>query len=723
MGLNVTRLVALVALSATALAACARRSALEPYPGAPIVLISVDTLRADHVGAYGATSAVTPHLDALARESVLFEATYAHVPLTLPAHASMFTGLLPPRHGVRDNVGFTLKDETKTLAARLKAAGYATGGAVSAYVLRRQTGIDQGFDYFEDALELDSPTENLGDLQRDGAVAVDALDRWIKEHAATPLLAFLHLYEPHSPYKPPDRYAHLTSRYDGEVAYADELVGRFLDRLKTHGLYDRAIVVVTADHGEGLNQHGEEEHGIFLYGESVHVPLIVRLPQGRLGGKRIGGPVAQVDIAATLLDLAGLRADGLDGVSLRRVMDGAKTPEKPVYAETLYPRYHFGWSELYSVTDGRYRFIRAPRRELYDLAVDRAETRNIAETKAAAVQAMDAWLARTVDTTKLAAPEAVPADQIEKLQALGYIGSTPSATLQGDLADPKDKIGVYQDLKRALALKAGGKDVEALAAFQSVVRDNPTLLDAWEHMGYLLIRMNRTKEGIAAVEKALKMDPGRMTAHLALARVFALGGDMKRATTHAELASAKNPGQGNEVLAQIMMERGDPARAAEFARKSLADDDRRIMSHFILGVVAQKAGRCEEALVSFGKAEDIKRLQKRAVVRNLHANAADCLARLGREAEAEKQFLAEIQEIPASESGRVGLAMLYRSQGRDGEARAVLADLIKSIPNPTADSYWTVVRTLSVLGDVEAARDWITRARARFPSDPRFRGA
>jgi arylsulfatase A-like enzyme/Tfp pilus assembly protein PilF len=696
-----------------------RKPSIVVAPGAPVVVISIDTLRADHLPLYGYQQGSTPQLDTLGRQGIVFDDLVSHCPLTLPAHASMLTGLLPPHHGVRDNIGFSLEDTHKTLATRFKAAGYKTGGAISAYVLRSQTGIAQGFEFFDDAVEIEGSTESLGTLQRDGSAAVEALAGWVDAHAGEPIFAFLHLYEPHSPYAPPERYARL-GPYDGEIAYADELVARFLDRLKARGIYDRAVIVVTSDHGEGLKQHGEEEHGIFLYREAVHVPFIVRLPGGARGGTRIAGTAAQADIPATLLDLAGIPATGLDGASLRPALLAGKATPHPVYSETLYPRYHFGWSELYSATEERFRYIRAPRPELYDVGQDPGETNNLVDSRASTVAAMDGWLGRLVGSGEVSAPEEVSADTREKLQALGYIGTGAAAPAKGALPDPKDKIGAYEGLKHALALRLAEKDQEAVEAFQRLLAENPAMLDAWESLGLTLIRMGRTREGIAAVDKALRLDPTRMTAHLALAKVYALEGKLDLAAKHAEVGSGKNPGQGNEMLAQVMMDRGDLARAAEFARKSVAADGKRIMSHFILGVIAQRAGRYEEALGHFRRAQEAKKLQKRTLVRNLHANAADCLARLGREQEAEQEFLAE---IPTSEAGRVGLAMLYRSQGRDDEARSVLGGLIAAQPRPSADAYFAVVRTFSILGDGMAAREWAARARAQFPNDRRFGGS
>ncbi len=696
-------------------AACRRPSPSATCSDCSVLLVSIDTLRADRLSAYGYAKGRTPHLDALAGRGIVFEEAYSHCPLTLPAHASLLTGLLPPHHGVRDNVGFTLGPEHRTLATRFKAAGYRTGGAVSAFVLRRQTGIAEGFEHYDDALESEGTVESLASVQRDGAVAVESLAGWIHGLGEARFFAFLHLYEPHTPYGPPERFRG-GDAYDGEVTYADELVGRLLERLKAR---ERLVVAVTADHGEGLGDHAEAEHGIFLYREAVRVPFLLRLPGGAGAGRRVASPVAQADIPATLLDLTGLPTDGLDGASLRDALGGGEPPARRVYSETLYPRYHFGWSELQAVTEGRFRFVRAPRPELYDLTRDPGEKQNVLGERPGAGAAMSDWLARQSEAFSIAAPEQVPAETREKLQALGYVGVSPTLTAPGELPDPKDKIGAYEELKKALALRQAQRDAEAVTAFRKVLADNPTMIDAWEMLGYTLIRMGRTKEGIAAVDRALRLDPLRTTAHLALAKVYALEGRDELAQKHAEVASGSNPAQGNEALAQLMMDKGDLARAAAYARRSVAADPDRVMSRFILGVVARSAGRCEEAVAEYRRAEAAKNRQKRVVVRGLHAQMGDCLARLGRDAEAEREFVAELEVIPHSEDARVGLAMLYRSQGRDAEARGALAALVAATPRPEA--YLKAVQTATILGDIEAARALASEARSRFPGDARFR--
>ena len=253
----------------------------------------------------------------------------------------------------------------------------ATGGAVSAYVLRHQTGIGQGFDFYEDALVIEGSLEAVGTVQRDGAVAVEALSKWVEGQHGKRVFAFLHLYEPHSPYAPPEGYRDLPSAYDGDVAYADALIGRFLDRLRSAGVLERAIVVLTADHGEGLGDHGEGEHGIFLYREALHVPLIVRLPGGVREEPSWAERCPRSTCPRRCWTWPACPPTAWTGVSLRGAIDAGKTTGAPVYSETLYPKHQFGWSDLYAVTEARLRYIRAPRPEVYDLGSDPGEKKNV----------------------------------------------------------------------------------------------------------------------------------------------------------------------------------------------------------------------------------------------------------------------------------------------------------------------------------------------------------
>ncbi|HKR65203.1 MAG TPA: sulfatase, partial [Thermoanaerobaculia bacterium] len=324
----------LLTFLALLLCAAACRPHETPVAHAPVILISIDTLRADHLPMFGYRGVATPNLDALRRDGILFTNAYAHAPLTLPSHTSVLTGLLPPANGVRNNIGYQLAPNVPTLGTMLRGAGYDTGAAVSAYVLRGSTGLRASFDFYEDAIE-NRPGTPTGSLQRPGSVTTNLAKQWIAQRGAKPFFFFLHLFEPHSPYEP---------TYDADIAAADRIAGDFIADLKARGIYDRAIVIFFSDHGEGLSQHGEPEHGIFLYREDIHVPLVVKLPSNARAGETIAHPVGLVDILPTIAQLTGVAAPAkIDGMSLL-----ASTADRQIYSETLYPRIHLGCSELRS---------------------------------------------------------------------------------------------------------------------------------------------------------------------------------------------------------------------------------------------------------------------------------------------------------------------------------------------------------------------------------------
>jgi choline-sulfatase len=598
---------AALVLGALVGAAGCRGSASGPFPDAPVVLVSIDTLRSDHLAAYGYTRGSTPTLDAIAREGIVFERVFSHCPLTLPAHSSMFTGLLPPHHGVRDNLGFALEGSHRTLATRFKGAGLPTGGAVSAYVLRRATGIAQGFDLYDDAAS--SSLESPGAQRRDGAVATEVLGRWIEGQAGRRFFAFLHLYEPHAPYTPPEQHRGFADPYDGTVAYADELLGRLVARLRSRGLLDRVILAVTSDHGEGLRDHGEQEHGFFLYREVVQVPLVLRLPGARGAGRRVSGLVAQADLAPTLLDLAGLPHDGMDGVSQRGALDTGKASSRSVYSETYFPRYHYGWSELMAVTEERYRYVRAPRAELFDLGEDAGEKRNVAGERASTAAAMEQWLEREVSPGEAAKPGEVSPETREALQALGYVGGAEAAPTGGPLADPKDKLGVYQAYREAMDARREGRTEEAIAQLRAVVADSPGMLDAWETLGSIFVGLGRDKEAEAAFDQLLRnagdhIPPHLQRTHLQVAKIERSRGDLPAAIASLRRALSLRPKDATAVslLGTYLTEAGRAREAVTFLEPHVKGDPPDLDVLTAYGVALAAAGRRQEALALFEQA-------------------------------------------------------------------------------------------------------------------------
>jgi arylsulfatase A-like enzyme/Tfp pilus assembly protein PilF len=647
-------------------------------PVGPIILISIDTLRADRLPAYGYTAGRTPAIDALATDGVLFEHAYTHSPQTLPAHTSILSGRLPFEHGVRDNVGFTVKGDEILLPQRLHDLGYATGAFVSSYVLRKQVGLTRGFDMYDDALPAAAPNRPLGQVQRPGAQTTDAAIAWLQQQTSDKLFLFLHLYEPHTPYAPPPEFAG-GNLYDGEVAYADTLVAHLISTLKTSGRYDNATIILLSDHGEGLGDHGEDEHGMFLYRETIQVPLIVKLPAGASGGRRVAEPVQHIDLVPTLMDLVGHPTQGtFRGRSLRPALmgDGA-LPTTGIYAETLSPRLHFGWSELYALTDDRYRFIRAPRDELYDLSTDPGELTSVIDTRAPVRAAMRQTLDAMIAGATIAAPSTVSDADRQRLAALGYVGTQRSASLStpGDaLPDPKDKRVVLQQYRRAAGFAAEGRWREATEGFRDVLRTDADMPDVWLQLAGAYDVMGQPAEALKAYREVVARHPGDAAGLMGAAASYVQLGQFDQARAHAELAVASAPAAAHELLARIALQQGDVARARQHAAAGVAADPTLPLPDIIEGLIFYNQGRFADAVGPLTRAT--RALSSRTEqVADVYYVLGDALARTERFAEAEAAFKQELSTFPKHLRARAGLAMMYGTTNRQSAAAAVIVEL------------------------------------------------
>lgn len=678
--------------------------------GGPIVVISVDTLRADRLPAYGYTRTRTPHIDRLVADGVLFENAYSHSPQTLPAHASILSGELPFEHGVRDNIGFSVKPGQRSLQQALAGHGYATGGFVSSYVLRRQTGIGQGFDVYDDALPAASPGAPLGLVQRPGADTMAAAAGWIDRQPSAKFFLFAHIYEPHTPYAPPARFP--GDPYDGEVAYADEIVGGLLDHLRTKNLYDAATIVLLSDHGEGLGDHGEDEHGLFLYRETIRVPLIIKLPAARGAGRRIADLVQHIDLLPTLLDIAGVgpRAS-LPGRSLAPVLDSTgELPEAQLYAESLSPRYHFGWSELYALSVDRYRYIRAPRDELYDVARDPGELTSVITQHQQVHEGMRRALDAILASATIETPSAVSEEDRRKLAALGYVSAAAAATLTGpgeDLADPKDKVGTLRKYRRAAQLAGDRKFAEATRLYRELLREDAGMTDVRLKLADAYERSGRLDEALAEYKHVIARNPRDPAALTGAAGTLMRLGRFEQARAHAELATGITPAVAHELLARIHVERGDADAARRAARLAQEADPSLPMPSFVEGLILHGRGEYAAAVPHLLTARQslASRTQQLGDVNYL---AGDSLARLERYGEAEPLLKAELVLFPNHTRARAGLAMLYRATGRDAEAERAIEDLLRSSPTP--EGYETAAQLWTMFG--EPRRAAAIRARA-----------
>jgi arylsulfatase A-like enzyme/Tfp pilus assembly protein PilF len=690
--------------------------------GGPIIFISIDTLRADRLPVYGYRGVQTPAIDALARDGIVFERAYAHAPQTLPSHASILSGRLPFETGVRDNVGFVLKPDQPLLPDLLRTAGYATGGAVSSFVLRKETGIGRGFDVYDSLMPEAAPDKPIGQIERRGGDTLAAATRWMAGLSSPRFFLFFHLYEPHKPYAPPERFK-AYAPYDGEIAWSDETVGRLVAWLKARGLYDTATIVLFSDHGEGLGDHGEQEHGLFLYDETIRSALVVKLPRGRRAGQRVTVPVQHIDLVPTALDLAGAPArPGLRGRSLRALLERGSddTGDAGFYAEALYGRYHYGWSELYALTDSRFRFIKAPRAELYDLERDPGERLNIAPDRAQAVAAMRSALDRLLSGASLDRPSAVSKEDLERLQALGYIGSQVdvSAASSDTLPDPKDKIGVLEAHRRVVELASSRAYGEAIALTRSILADNPAMKDLWLQLGVLQVRAGHLPEALDAFKRLVDVDPRDGASLVSVAQVLLQLGRLLEARDHAAAAlgllangAGADPDAAYEVLVKVALARRDGDEARRQAALAQRADATSPLPTYADARLLYDQGRFAEALPQFQAT--IKAIGARTIVlQDLYYYTGDTLARLGEEAAAASAFRTETRLSPENVRAHAGLAMLYRAGGQAAKADEVIAQMLRAVP--TEDGYAMAIRLRTVFGDRDKAAALRRDAVARF---------
>ena len=581
------------------------RGAAPTHPGAPLFLIVVDTLRSDHLPFYGYHGVETPALSALRQDAILFEKAYSHVPLTLPAHASLLTGTLPAIHGVLDNGGYRLDPSVPTLAEMLKQQGYATGAAVSSIVLAGTSGISRGFDFYDDAIEPSSPGQPVGYVRRAGDETAVLLIKWLDGVKQTRVFGFLHLYEPHAPCEPKEPFrSRYPNPYDGEVATADAIVGTFLDHLKKSGLYDRSMIVFLSDHGEGLGDHGESEHGVFLYRESIQVPLLVKLPKRdgeakpALAGTSVSVPVQLIDVVTTIgktLAVPGFHPPP-ETLSLIELASGARPPERRILAETFYPRIRFGWSELRSLVDGRWQYIEAPRPELYDLAKDPGERSNLVDGKPDPLRSMKVELEKR--KTAFKAPQSVDPEHAKKLASLGYLSMTSSPT-GGPAPDPKDEIATLQLLKEGLGLAAAGRFRESTETFEKLLARNPRIVDAWESYAQGLVQTGRPEKALEAIRKTVELSPPDRTNYLlSAANVCMQIGRFDEALEDADLAVSRGDTGGHEVKARAYLAKNDLVRAEAEARQSIESKKTRKRSYLVLADVEARRGRDRSASAS-----------------------------------------------------------------------------------------------------------------------------
>ncbi len=557
--------VSLLILGGAAIAYRARSISLESRgtPGAPgtgaaegfnLLLVSLDTVRADRLGCYGHAAAQTPNLDALAASGLRFAQAIAPAPLTMPSHATIMTGLDPPAHGVRDN-GFRLAEAQTTLAEVLADQGYATAAFVGSFILNKRFGLGQGFATYDDECPpRDGSPGHLGEAainERTATAVTDAAEGWLRAAVrdARPFFAWIHYFDAHHPYAPP-RWIAKRSRdpYDGEIAYVDAQLGRVLRVLRESGAERQTLIVVAADHGEGLEEHGEPTHAYLLYDSTLRVPLILHCPALFGAGRAIDDRVVSLaDIMPTVLDLLAAPAPpSMDG---RHLLAGSPAPDRAIYIETMATRLNNGWASLHGLRRLHDKFILAPRPEYFDLRRDPHELQNLAASSPAEMAELDQRLAATMANweppDQVVAQAGAPSPEtVRRLASLGYVGGAVGST-QGGLADPKDMMPLWKRVMEAEIQSLQGQHEQAVAEIERVVQEDPRDGHAWYYASYIYKRCGRMSDAEAALRRALALSPSA-GGYVNLAQMLLvrrdLGADFEQTLVQAQRLESENGG-------------------------------------------------------------------------------------------------------------------------------------------------------------------------------------
>ena len=645
----------LILAALTAFCAAAQTPAKPPLN---VVLITIDTLRADHVGCYGYKQIKTPNIDGLAADGMRFESAFAVVPVTLPSHSSMLTGTYPMLSGMHDFSGNKLSPLQPTLASVLKQAGYQTGAVIGAAVLDSRFGLNQGFDFYYDHFDFSRLDEtNLDEMERPGNVVADVALDWLAKNSQKKFFLWMHLYDPHFPYHPPEPYSreYAAQPYDGEIAFADEQVGRLLRFLKEKGIYQNTVIVLCGDHGESLGEHGEKTHGFFIYNATMHVPLIIRLPESRLpekAARTVADPVSLVDLMPTVLGAVGLEIPSqVQGHNLLPELRGDRTDQlnrdRVLYGETFMPRIHFNWSELRGSENTKYHFIDAPRPELYDLSKDPGEVHNLFTEKKAVAEEMRAKLVSLIRDysagKEMAEKTGLDPALMERLKALGYAGfsgggdptSNDPTISSRNLPDPKDRVVTYELISDAIADSQHGRYQESIEKLKSVIKTEPNSVPAHYLQGLDYYRLKMFAEAVDELQKTVQLSPDYALAFFNLGMAQAHAGQIDAAIATLQrtlqLDATNFEAAYNLGVAFIQKRQLEPAAAA--LRQSVTIYPEFARGHRALGETLLYLDKLDDAIAELRRAVELAPQEP-----IMHESLAKALAAKGLTAEADEEM-------------------------------------------------------------------------------------
>jgi arylsulfatase A-like enzyme/Tfp pilus assembly protein PilF len=631
----------------------------------PVILISVDTLRADHLGCYQPGRRQSPHIDALAKSGTLFSQVSTPFPLTLPAHVALFTSTYPFANGVQDN-GIPLNNTAATLATVLKKAGYQTSAFVGSFVLDRRFGLSRGFDVYDGPLDVHN---NIAggpvDHKRPGDQVTEAAKRWIEKNASAPYFLFLHLYDLHAPYSlPPDpSLRHGETGYQAELAYVDKLLGDFFAFLERRGLFDKALIVFTSDHGEGLGEHGENSHGYFIYQSTLHVPLIVHWPAGarRIAQNRIDEPANLIDVAPTILDAVGLAVPSeMRGHSL---MKGGSAEE--VYSESVYARNHFGCAGLRSLRVGGYKYIDAPKPELYDLTSDPSERQNIYDQQRSKAAALRERIVAIRGNAPVPATPSPTPETAAALRSLGYLSGSSRANRLESHVDPKDRIADFERFSQALGLASAGRLAESDGVLEKLSEALPDIADIRMNLGLNRLRLKDDAQAANEFKRVIELDPTNAGAHFELGLCYfrQRQGEIAAKEFNTTLALEPWYTRADEALAEIYIQGKDFPQARAHLNHLLTIDPASYTAHFNLGIFAAMENNWDEA-----QRQIVAALAADPGSAEAHNTLGGIYLQRGELEPARRQFEDAIRRQPNFAEAHYRLGLVLQKQGKSAQA-------------------------------------------------------
>jgi len=614
-----------------------------------VLLITLDTTRADRLGSYGYQAGWTPNLDELAAAGTRFQNAYCQVPLTLPSHASILTGLNPCRHGVHNNGNYSLPPEYTTLAEMLKERGFRTSAFVASFSVDSRFGLAQGFETYDDFFEPGQASKTYN-AERPANGVYEAFARWLEKNYASRFFAWVHFFDPHFPYNPPPEFARKfqSDPYDGEVAFMDRYVGRVVELLKIYGCYDRTLIIIAGDHGEAFGEKVEQGHGLFLYEMSLRVPFIVVGP-GLPSGQVISRPVRLIDIMPTVTDLLGIKqAPEVDGQSLKPLLLGKNMKPADIYLESFFPRENYGWSELLGIISEDWKYIQAPRPELYNLKTDPAENNNLYSDANRTATRLRSRLEKIITAASglaSAGREMTPAEK-ERLRSLGYLQVAGPQTT-GALPDPKDRLDELRAYQEAGLLELRGQLEAAEQAYAQLVERNPNLESSYLNLSRVQGLQKKHLEAAATLKRGLEVLPG--SDHLL------------------------------SKLAQVLLLAGRRAEAMEAAGQALTINSANYDALVVALTVSEEQGKIDEAL---GYAD--RALQIEPENELIRLSKAENLVRSGRQKEAAEVYAGLAADFPENAFYNLNLGVIYNLLGEYEKSLPVLERVVKLKPSPKA---------------------------------------